>query len=318
MTETVELLATSQGRNRILTLSRPRGLNAVSPSMLEAFLKEIRDWEEDVGSDELILDSSSKRAFCAGADVRAARDNVLARQPEMVLRYFTDEYEIQRRLHESRKPTIALVEGVCMGAGMGFAVNSCHSLMSTTAVLAMPETSIGFFPDAGATCFLNRLSPPLALYLGLTGARLTGADAVRLGLATHLVAEGDFEAAAQVVRREGHTALPVQQGDLPVLSFQDDLPLIEDCFSAGSIAAIHRKLIGAGTDRALDIAAQLKQMSPNSLEITHQLLTEARGRPLRECLALEVEAVREIVAHPDFVEGIRALLVDKDRNPAWA
>lgn len=313
-----QLVVATRGRCKLLTLDRPEGLNAISAKMLGALLQEVRAWNTaDEGAD-LVLDSSSKRAFCAGADVRAARENVLAGRADLVVRYFSDEYEIQRMLHDSEKKSVALVEGLCMGAGMGLAVNSTYSLVSENSVFAMPETSIGFFPDAGATYFLNQLPPALALYLGLTGARLTGADMVNLGLASHLVEAREFDKAADSVRQHGHEALPKRQSVLPPLSIQEDLSLIEECFSADSMEEIRGRLTASGTEAASSILRELSYRSPHSLHITLGLFKLARGRTQRECLALELEAVREIVEHPDFAEGIRALLVDKDRKPVWA
>lgn len=318
MTSTQHIKAETRGVVRILTFDRPEALNAISPEMLDLLAHEIEVWERTRDWEALVLDSAGSTAFCAGADVKAAREFVLSGRPEAAVSYFRREYDLQGRLHSADRPVVALVGGLCMGAGMGLALNAEFALVADTATFAMPETAIGFFPDAGASHFLNRLPLPLARYLGMTGARLKGADVVGLGLASHLVAADAFEAIAEAVRREGPRGLPEVPPALPPLSFEHHLSAIEECFSADDVQGILAALRRAGSPWSESTLETLKRMSPHSLEVTLDLLSRARGLPQRDCLALEADLVDRVVRHPDFSEGIRAALVDRDKRPAWA
>jgi enoyl-CoA hydratase/carnithine racemase len=216
------------------------------------------------------------------------------------------------------KPWVSLIDGVCMGGGIGVSVHGSHRIVTNHAMFAMPETAIALFPDVGTSFALPRLPGALGMWLALTGARLNGADAVHAGLATHFTTRealpdlraaliaGDISAAMQFC------------GPAPEASFAPHRAAIDRCFGAGSIPAILAALEAEGTDWAREQLGVLHHASPTSLFVTHELLSRGAKRDLAGCLATELALTRVVVNdHPDFREGVRAVLVDKDHKPQW-
>lgn len=302
-----------------LTLNRPEALNALTIEMIQAVAEALRRWR-DQPLRAVIIDSASPRAFCAGGDIRAVRQNTLDGCPQRSEAFFAAEYTMNRMLASYVHPVLAVIDGVCMGGGLGLSVHGPYRVVTERAVLAMPETAIGFFPDIGASYFLPRLPGAFGMYLGLTGARVTGAEAVRCGLATHLVTHADVEpliggivAGADLVESLSRVARPAGP-EGPSASAAAE---IDHVFSAGSVADIRTRLASSHSDWARETAAVLDRMSPRSLEVTHDLISRGRDRTLDECLHAEFVAACVITRSHDFIEGVRAVLVDKDHSPAW-
>ncbi|HYF09860.1 MAG TPA: enoyl-CoA hydratase/isomerase family protein, partial [Acetobacteraceae bacterium] len=208
--------------------------------------------------------------------------------------------------------------GVCMGGGIGVSVHGTHRVATTHAMFAMPETAIALFPDVGGSYALPRLPGAIGMWLALTGARLNGPDAVHAGLATHYVPRGDLPALgaalakgdAQVMERFAHPA--------PEASFAPHREAIDRCFGAGSVPAIIAALEAEGGAWAEEQLTVLRHVSPTSLFVTHELLRRGAAMPLADCLQMELRLTRVVVnRHPDFREGVRAVLVDKDGKPQW-
>ncbi|MDA8250273.1 MAG: enoyl-CoA hydratase/isomerase family protein, partial [Rhodospirillales bacterium] len=181
------VIATRVGRIGRLLLNRPKALNALDLPMIRALCAALAGWRDDPAVHAVVIDSASDRAFCAGGDIRAVRAHALAGEADEVERFFAEEYALNAMIAAFPKPYIALIDGICMGGGIGVSVHGQVRVATEHAVFAMPETAIGFFPDIGATYVLPRLPGALGLYLGLTGERMAGADAVHAGLATHFV-----------------------------------------------------------------------------------------------------------------------------------
>lgn len=300
-----------------VTLSDPATLNALNPRMVSALFDQLMLWRDDPCVKWVIIDGAGGRAFSAGADVKAMWRHAVAAEYQAIDQYFAQEYQVDLLLAEYPKPSIALVDGICFGGGMGLAVNARHSIASEVAAFSMPETMIGFFPDAGATWFLSRLSRALGLYLGLTGARLTGADAVRLGLIDHFVPHRDFgRVSAEVVSR-GSERLSTLNYPLPPYSLEPFDAGIDKCFGAENLGEIVARLDEDPSVWAAQTKSALSIRSPSSLRWTFESLGNP-GRTLRECLRNELDFVAVSTRHPDFREGIRAALIDKDKSPRWA
>ncbi|WP_329416578.1 enoyl-CoA hydratase/isomerase family protein [Streptomyces sp. NBC_00704] len=320
--DAVEILAdVHRGVGRIL-VNRPKALNALTTDMVVALDQVLAEWERTPLT-AVVLASTSAKAFCAGGDIRTIREHSLAGDAEAAERFFASEYRLNARIAEYPVPFVSLIDGLCMGGGLGLSVHGSFRVVTERAVLAMPETGIGFFPDVGASYFLPRLPGAIGMYLGLTGSRLDAADALYTGLGTHFVpadgldAVGDALADApgqpvDVVLNRLAGRSPV--GESRLAAVRGDL---DRAFGAPTLGEIDARLRRLGTAWATTALAALESASPQSLEITHALLARGRQRTLRECLDAELALTRTTIRTPDFLDGVRAALVDKDRTPVW-
>lgn len=314
--EAASIAVRREGRAGRLTLRRPQALNALDLPMVRAMHRQLRQWQDDPDIALVILEGEG-RGFCAGGDVRWVRARVLAGDSDGALAFFTEEYALNAAIAHFPKPYVSLIQGVCMGGGLGISVHGSDRVVGETALLAMPETAIGFTPDVGASFFLPRLPGFLGTYLGLLGARLNGADAVHAGLATAFVPEDRFADLGAALAREGMAALPRFAAPLPPFSLQPHLAEIDLCFAADSLAEIEARLEGSGTAWTRETLAELRRMSPSALSWSLASLRAGRARDVDQALAAELRLARHIMALPDFAEGVRAMLVDKDRKPRW-
>lgn len=300
-----------------IRLDRPAVLNALAPDMIDALAGCLSRWRDDPAVGSVVMRGAGGKAFSAGADVRAMREHAVAGEHDAIRRYFEDEYALDLMLARYPKDCLAVVDGICFGGGMALAVHSRAAIASEHAVFSMPETLIGFFPDAGATHFLSRLPGCLGLYLGMTGARIDGQDAVSLGLASHFVPRDRHDMAVAAFAREGRSGLAAHARPPRPLSLEPHLGAIDACFGADTVQDICRRLARHGGDWAGATLETLKQRSPASLGWTLASLRRGRNLGLEECLAAELDLVGVSTAHPDFAEGVRAALVDKDKSPRW-
>ncbi|MFI7504572.1 enoyl-CoA hydratase/isomerase family protein [Streptomyces sp. NPDC049687] len=324
MTDTaaVEVLAdVRRGVGRIL-LNRPKALNALTTGMVAAIDRVLVAWEH-IPLSAVVLASTGTKAFCAGGDIRTIREHSLAGDAEASERFFASEYRLNARIAEYRVPVVSLIDGVCMGGGLGLSVHGGFRVVTERAVLAMPETAIGFFPDVGASYFLPRLPGAIGMYLGLTGHRLDAADALYTGLATHFVPADGLDAVGDALA--DHPGDPVDvvlnrlTGRSPVAQSRlaEVRGDVDWAFGAPNLGEIEKRLRQIDTAWAAGASAALESASPQSLEITHALLSRGRQHTLRECLNSELALTRTTIRTPDFLEGVRAALVDKDRTPHW-
>ena len=306
-----------QGRIGHLILNRPKALNALSLDMIRLIAPALAAWRDDPTVHAVVITGAGDRAFCAGGDIRAVRDAALSEHDELIRAFFSEEYALNAAIAAYPKPYIALIDGFCMGGGIGLSVHGQMRVASEAAQFAMPETAIALFPDVGTTYVLPRLPGELGMYLGLTGARLTGADAVHAGLATHFVKRADFPALLAAIAEDGAAAVARFAQSLPEFSLAPQRAAIDRCFSKDSVEAIEAALLAEGTGWADETRATLLKMSPASLRWTHQIVREGAHRNLEQCLVAEFALVQHVTRHPDFAEGVRAMVIDKDRNPKW-
>ncbi|WP_111399625.1 enoyl-CoA hydratase/isomerase family protein [Humitalea rosea] len=297
-----------------ILMNRPRALNALDHAMIDAMAAALAELRDDPKVALVILEGAGGRAFCAGGDVRAMRQAALDGDTATVDGFFEAEYALNRAIAEMPKPWISLIDGVCMGGGIGVSVHGSHRIVTEHAMLAMPETAIGFFPDVGTSYVLPRLKGATGAWLGLTGARLEGAAAVEAGLATHSTT------------REALPALraALVAGDLSVLDAlprqgarMAEAPVIDRCFGQPDVPDILAALEADGSDWAMSQARAMRRVSPTALFVTLELLRRGMALDLAGCLAMERTLTRRITVHPDFIEGVRAVLVDKDNTPRW-
>ncbi|MFF7530320.1 enoyl-CoA hydratase/isomerase family protein [Streptomyces bobili] len=310
-----------RGVGRIL-LNRPKALNALTTDMVAGIDRVLAGWERTPLS-AVVLASTSTKAFCAGGDIRTIREHSLAGDAEASERFFASEYRLNARIAEYPVPVVSLIDGLCMGGGLGLSVHGGFRVVTERAVLAMPETAIGFFPDVGASYFLPRLPGAIGMYLGLTGHRLDAADALYTGLATHFVPADRLDAVGDALAGSSGDPVDVVLNRLAGRSPVEESGLaqvrgeVDWAFGAPALGEIEKRLRHLGSPWAAAASLALESASPQSLEITHGLLAGGRQRTLRECLAAELALTRTTVRTPDFLEGVRAALVDKDRTPVW-
>jgi enoyl-CoA hydratase/carnithine racemase len=311
------VIAQRRGRAGWLTLNRPAALHALDLEMIAHISHALRSWRADPTVHLVVIDSIGERAFCAGGDVRAVRAHSLAGQHDLIEAFFAAEYALNRTIAEYPKPYVALIDGICLGGGIGISVHGDARVVSEHAAMAMPETAIALFPDVGTTHVLPRLPGALGTWLALTGTRLAGADCVHAGLATHFVPRAEQPSLAAALAADGIAALPPRAQPLPPFSHAADRAEIDATFSADTVAEIIARLNASTTPWAATARAALAAASPSSLVWSLALLRAGATRTLPECLAAELAATRTVTRHHDFIEGVRAMVVDKDRRPTW-
>lgn len=311
------VVARRDGRVGRILLGRPQALNALDLSMIRGLTSALRAWQDEPEIHAVVVEGAGGRAFCAGGDIRAIRAAAIAGDTEAVEAFFAEEYALNRLIAEYPKPYIALIDGICMGGGIGVSVHGTARVATEAALFAMPETGIGFFPDIGASYVLPRLPGAIGYYLGLTGARLTGADAVHAGLATHFVPRATLPALSEALARDGVAVLAGFAAPLPENGLAPHRPVIDRCFGAPSVGEILDRLAAEPDAWARGAEAALWTASPSSLLWSFALLRRGAHRTLPAALAAELALTRRVTRHPDFQEGVRAMVVDKDRTPRW-
>ncbi|MCF3940580.1 enoyl-CoA hydratase/isomerase family protein [Gordonia tangerina] len=305
--------------NRVgeIVLDRPAALNALDQTMIDDMYRVLSDWGDDDGVDTVLVTSASERAFCAGGDIRAIRDHALAGEADAVSHYFASEYRLDQLVAEYPKPYVSVIDGAAMGGGLGISVHGEVRVVTERAVLAMPETAIGFVPDVGSTYFLPRLPDGVGMWLGLTGSRIGGADAVEVGMATHFVDSAEIDDVTEEIRT-GVPLIDVLGGRRHRPAAELPLAKIKEYFVDDNVTGIVGGLRGAlGDPWAERMVDMIEQASPTSLWVTAAMLTAGAHSVLDECLERELHAAEQITATADFAEGVRAVLVDKDRRPRF-
>ncbi|MEM8855532.1 MAG: enoyl-CoA hydratase/isomerase family protein, partial [Pseudomonadota bacterium] len=300
------------GRAGIITLTRPKALNALSMTMVNDMGEALDGWAEDDGVERVVVTHEGK-AFCAGGDIR----DVYERR-EAAVDFFIAEYTNNHRVKRFPKPYISLIDGICMGGGVGISVHGSHRVGGENLVFAMPEVGIGLFPDVGASYVLSRMAGEFGLYLGLTGHRLTRGGAAAAGIITHPVASASIPDALD---RAAHAEdLDAALAELAVATEpldRGELAAIEEAFSAGSVSEILTRLKAADDPFSAKAAAAIEGKSPTSLAVTFREIRGALDRPFEACLRDEFRILCQILKGHDFYEGIRAVVIDKDNAPKW-
>jgi enoyl-CoA hydratase len=311
------VVSSRESRIGRIRLNRPKSLNALDLEMIRLIAEALAAWREDPAIHAVVIEGAGDRAFCAGGDIRNIRASAIAGDTESIETFFREEYALNHAIADYPKPYIALIDGICLGGGIGVSVHGTFRVATEAAAFAMPETAIGFFPDIGASFFLPRLPGHLGMYLALTGARLVGSDAVHAGLATHFVPRLALASLASALAVDGVAALAPSAAPLAPFSLASQVPAINRCFAADSVPAILDRLLAEDTPWATETAQTLRRMSPSALVWSHHLIAAGANRTLAQCLQAELSLTRKVTRHPDFAEGVRAMVVDKDRTPHW-
>jgi enoyl-CoA hydratase len=327
MSETVlqdgDVVVRAHGALRRITLNRPQALNAITLDMVVSMTALLRAWADDPAVGAILLDGAGGRAFAAGGDIRALYDAAKAGDKTLPEKFWATEYRLNVLIARYPKPVIALMDGVVMGGGVGLSAHASHRIVTERSSVAMPEVAIGYFPDVGACFVLARAPGFTGTYLALTGARAAAADAIYCGLADlHIPAArldelpaalADSRGMHDVKARLDKFSVPATDGRLATARFW-----IDRCFGADTVEEIFERLTRSDEADARAALETMRKMSPTSLKITLRNIRSALSFELVEqSFQQDYRVSLACVAEHDFIEGIRAAIVDKDRNPLW-
>jgi len=321
-----DLIARREGTAGIIRLNRPKAINAVTLEMFHGIDKALDAFEADPQVAVIVLEGAGERGLCAGGDIRALWENSKV-NGDLGKILWRDEYILNARIKKFPKPYVAFMDGIVMGGGVGLSAHSSHRVVTERTKLAMPEVGLGFFPDVGGTYLLSRAPGEIGTYFGLTGQTMNGPDAVRSHFADAVVPSGKLPAL-----REALTKVRSGTASAEVKTLIDGFTTGE---TAGPVAAMQARIDALfAHDRMEDIVAALKrdgsefaqaalktlgEKSPRGMVVTLKLLRLARqATTLEQCLVREYRAALEVFRSDDFREGVRAAVIDKDRNPKWS
>jgi enoyl-CoA hydratase/carnithine racemase len=326
-----QLLAEVRNHVGHLILNRPAALNVLSLSMVREMQTQLQRWAEDPDINAVVVRGAGEKAFCAGGDIRALHEAYRSGNPEW-LQFFTEEYALDLYIHQYSKPYVALLDGYVMGGGMGISQGGALRIVTERTRMAMPEVVIGFFPDAGGSYFLSRLPGALGIYLGVTGRQIGAADAIHCGLADYMLPSTrmtefigrlddlawDGDPLARIKTLTASMQETPTPPELPLVGLRD---AVDRHFSVPTVTAIQSSLSSETDSRlagwAQDTLKSMARSSPLAMCTTLEALRRARDLPVEACLHMELGMVEKWMVRGDIMEGIRALIIDKDNQPRW-
>jgi enoyl-CoA hydratase len=317
-----DVIVQREGRAGRLILNRPKALNALTHGMVNTIAAALDTWANDGSIAVVVLDGAGDRGLCAGGDVRWLYDQ----RPggtSAANDFWRDEYVLNARIANYPKPFVALMDGIVMGGGIGLSAHGRHRIVTERSQLAMPETTIGLIPDVGGTWLLARAQGRLGVYLGLTGARMSGSDAIQAGFADSFMSSRalpDLIARLAAIQSQADVddVIEAHAEPVPISALAAKRELIDRLFADATMPEINRALLTTTDDLAAKARADLAARSPLALALTLEAIRRARGyRTLDEALTVEYRLCTRLYADGEFIEGVRALIVDKDKSPRW-
>lgn len=320
-----EVIFSTEKHIGVITLNRPKALNALTLSMIEAMQQQLLAWQDDSDVHAIIVRAADEKAFCAGGDIRWLYDMGKAANPSQ-MQFFRREYQLNLFISSYPKPYIALLNGLTMGGGVGISLHGSHPVATERFCVAMPETSIGFFPDIGASYLLSRLPKHIGIYLGLTGARLNAREAQATGLVHTLINSEDMNKLFEEILAADLSTEAAVRVDEILAKFNQPVSTNEmvaneanivSSFGHIEVESIMVTLERGKSEWAIEVFKTLKQKSPLSLKVTLSQLLKARTLELADCLQMDYLLVNHFMRDHDFYEGVRALIIDKDKSPKW-
>ena len=314
-----EILSRVEGGVGFVTLNRPKAINSLNQGMVDGLRAVLADWEQDAEVRAVVLSGAGERGLCAGGDVvaiyhSARSDGVAAR------RFWRDEYLLNGQIGRFSKTYVSLMDGIVMGGGVGVGAHANTRVVTDTSKVAMPEVGIGFIPDVGGAYLLSRAPGSLGLHAALTGAPFSGADAIALGFADHFVPHDKLDAFSQAIVADGvEAALAAHAVEPPASDLVAQRDWIDECYAGETVADIVEALRGHAAGPANEAADLIATRSPIALSVTLEAVRRAaKLDTLEDVLAQDYRVSSASLRSHDLVEGIRAQLVDKDRNPKWS
>ena len=321
-----ETLIRREGQLGRITLNRPKAINALTLGMIDAISAALAAWRADDSVRAVVFDGAGERGFCAGGDIRALYD-IPPPRTDFAFDYWRREYLLDHLISTYGKPVIALIHGLTMGGGAGIALNAAHRIVDSAARFAVPETGIGLAPDAGATWFLTRREVETAIYLALTGESIGAGDMLALRLADAVIDRDGWTAFLEgltAALQDGADAASAIASLLKVHSRPSESelaplrPKFKACFLGETVEAILAALAADGSDWAIRAVAAIRARSPTMQKVALRALREGERRAsLAECLTTEFRIVCRAASEGELFEGIRAAVIDKDRQPRW-
>ena len=314
-----EILFEKRGSIGVITLNRPKALNALTLEMCLLMAPQLSKWDDDHAIKAVVIEGAGEKGFCAGGDIRALHDSGKEGTP-YAIDFYRTEYKLNAQIYHFRKPYIALMDGITMGGGVGVSVHGDHRIVTERTVFAMPETGIGLYPDVGGSYFLPRCPGQLGMYLGLTGARLKAADCLYAGVGTaYLSSDKLEELKTQLADGTDITsAIDCLKDDPGVAPIAEHREQIDHFFAKLSVEEIIAALESDGSAWCLETAQAMRGKSPTSLKITYRQICEGAQLSFDNAMKMEFRMTNRIVAGHDFYEGVRAVVIDKDQSPKWS
>jgi enoyl-CoA hydratase len=320
-----DIMFEQHGTAGIITLNRPKAMNALTHPMVHELSAKLTEWAKDSSVTRVVIKANAARAFSAGGDIRALYDFGKSGNHADALAFWRDEYTLNALIKRYPKPYVALIDGIAMGGGVGISIHGSHRVAGDRFLFAMPEVGIGFFPDVGATWFLPRLAGEVGTYCALTGQRLRNADAVPAGVATHYVASSRFAEVLEALTGAQSVDSVLNHyserlGTGPLAAHRDAIDRlfignkVEDI-----ITALDQEAISGSSDAGFAgaTAAVIRGKSPLSLKIALSQLRRGKSWSFTDCMKAEYRIAFRIVYGHDFYEGVRALIIDKNLATSW-
>ena len=316
-----DILTHTHGAVGHLSLNRPKAIHALTHPMCTDMIAALTGWQNDDAIEAIVVDHAEGRGFCAGGDIGLLRKSALEDGGEAARAFFHEEYRLNHLMFTYPKPIVAFMDGITMGGGVGISQPAKFRVATENTRFAMPETGIGLFPDVGGGWYLSRLDGRLGQFLALTGARLDGAECLWAGLATHyLPADTLAEAKARIIAAPGDIAAILDDLSVapPEARIAGNKAAIDRLFASDRLEDIHVALEADDGEWAAKELKTLRTKSPFSCKVSlEQLRRGADMADFAENMAMEYRIGGRVVVHPDFAEGVRAVIVDKTGDPAW-
>ena len=319
---TDDILLKVEGHAGFISLNRPLALNALTLPMVHAMTEALLEWRDDDAVKCVVIDHADGRGFCAGGDIAFLRNSAINDGGVSGRKFFHDEYQLNHLLFTYPKPVVAFMDGICMGGGVGISQPARFRVATEYTKFAMPETGIGLFPDVGGGWYLSRLEGRVGQYLALTGSRVAGAECLALGLATHyLPSSALVEAKARIASEDVEHLdgiLSTLSETPPASKIVETLLQINHHFASNAFEDILASLEGDESEWAMKELAALRTKSPQTCKVALRQLAESlKLTDFVDNMAMEYRIASRVLVRPDFAEGVRAVIVDKDNAPQW-
>lgn len=319
---TDDILVRIEGHAGFISLNRPSALNALTLPMVHAMNEALLAWRDDDAVQCIVIDHADGRGFCAGGDIAFLRNSAIYDGGVSGRKFFHDEYQLNHLLFTYPKPVVAFMDGICMGGGVGISQPGRFRVATENTKFAMPETGIGLFPDVGGGWYLSRLEGRMGQYLALTGSRVAGAECLALGLATHYLPSSALADAKARIASEDVERIDGILGTLSVTppdsKIVETIVQINRHFASDKLEDILSSLEVDESDWAMKELATLRTKSPQTCKVALRQLAESlKLNDFADNMAMEYRIASRVLVRPDFAEGVRAVIVDKDNSPNW-